>query len=106
MGSDDLMVDDGEELINNNDNPSQTSDVFSRLHVRADRKRMRAVSPRIDTGVVLQNMNPRDSNVPSWELTSDKHDAHKSQVYAMISVNNQLYSAAARSLRIWDLDTM
>lgn len=24
----------------------------------------------------------------------------------MISVNNQLYSAAARSLRIWDLDTM
>lgn len=77
-GSDELMVDDGEEIMTNNDATNQTSDVFSRLHVRADRKRMRAVSPRIDTGVVLQNMNSRETNIPSWELTSDKHDAHKS----------------------------
>ena len=39
-------------------------------------------------------------------MLHDKHDAHKSQVYAMTSVGNQLYSAAARSLRIWDLSTM
>lgn len=77
-GSDELMVDDGEEIMTNNDATNQTSDVFSRLHVRADRKRMQAVSPRIDTGVVLQNMNSRETNIPSWELTSDKHDAHKS----------------------------
>ena len=39
-------------------------------------------------------------------MVHDKHDAHKSPVYAMTSVGNQLYSAAARSLRIWDVGTM
>ena len=39
-------------------------------------------------------------------MVHDNHDAHKSVVYAMTSVGNQLYSAAARSLRIWDVGTM
>ena len=41
-----------------------------------------------------------------WAMVQDRSDAHKSQVYAMTSVGNQLYSAAARSLRIWDISTM
>jgi len=41
-----------------------------------------------------------------WDMVFDKQDAHKSQVYAMTSVGNQLYSTANRSLKIWDIETM
>jgi WD40 repeat protein len=36
----------------------------------------------------------------------EKIDGHKSQIYAMTSVDNLLYSSAAKSLKIWDLETM
>ena len=48
----------------------------------------------------------QDLGGAKWQMVHDKHDSHKSAVYAMTSVGNQLYSAAARSLRIWDISTM
>ena len=39
-------------------------------------------------------------------MAYDKAKAHVSPVNAMTSVGNQLYSAAARSLKIWDVSQM
>ena len=41
-----------------------------------------------------------------WEMIFDQQEAHKSQIYCLTSVGNQLYSTANRSLKIWDLETM
>jgi WD40 repeat protein len=43
---------------------------------------------------------------PSWEILSDRPDAHKSQIYAMTSVGTHIYSSAHRSLKVWDVETM
>ena len=39
-------------------------------------------------------------------MAFDKQDAHKSRVYCVKAVGNQLYSTADKSLKIWDLETM
>jgi WD40 repeat protein len=39
-------------------------------------------------------------------MSYDKQEAHKSQIYAMTSVDNLLYSSAAKSLKIWNIETM
>ena len=53
------------------------------------------------TGSEIQNIGEGQ-----WEMAFDKQDAHKSRVYCVKAVGNQLYSTADKSLKIWDLETM
>ena len=88
----------------NRDGLAPNSDVFLRLHKKDQRRLRRQGSPRIGE-LALSKANSADP-LSTWLMVHDKNEAHKSQVYAMTSVGNQLYSAAARSLRIWDISTM
>jgi hypothetical protein len=42
----------------------------------------------------------------TYHVQADIQDAHKGQVIALASMDNHLYSCAAKSLKIWDLVTM
>jgi hypothetical protein len=42
----------------------------------------------------------------TYQVQSDIQEAHKGQVIALASMDNHLYSCAAKSLKIWDLATM
>lgn len=79
-------------------------DVFRRL-TAAPRTR-RAHSPRGEIGGLTMQSSILSEAPPQWQMVHDTRDAHKSPVFAMTSVGNQLYSAAARSLRIWDVGSM
>jgi len=82
---------------------AENGDVFRRLQERGSRRNPIS-SVRLETAPFIRTSSK--DFMPSWSMVHDKHEAHKQQVYAMTSVGNQLYSAAARSLRIWDVSTM
>lgn len=89
--------------INSPDDTGESKDVFSRLAnpLGGARRLRREASPNRTIDLGRQSLGGSQ-----WQLVHDKHDSHRSAVYAMTSVENQLYSAAARSLRIWDIGTM
>ena len=88
------------------DGGGDQNDVFSRLAGGAARRMRREVSPQRTSDLRRQATVADGFGSSQWHMVHDKHDAHKTPVYAMTSVGNQLYSAAARSLKIWDLSTM
>ena len=41
-----------------------------------------------------------------WSVMVDKPEAHKSEVNAMATFGNNLYTSSAKSLKIWEIDSM
>jgi len=47
-----------------------------------------------------------ESENDKWQIMTDQHEAHKTQIYALANYDNQLYSGSAKSLKVWDLQQM
>lgn len=43
---------------------------------------------------------------PSWSVSIDKQEAHKSSVTALATQDDRLFSAALKSVKIWDIGSM
>ena len=71
------------------------------MYPRSDASDFTADDQARSTGSEMQN-----TGTGQWDMAFDKQDAHKSRIYCMAAVGNQLYSTADKSLKIWDIETM
>ena len=73
----------GDSEMNDDNGMANDTDVFNRLAARKARRLMTGASPRD----VMQQQKSREYG-PEWHMVHDKHEAHRSPVYAMTSVGN------------------